>query len=336
MKLWVLDKQGNCLFNYKDSDDNEVCEHCLSSVPEEKCARARYSIHKTTELNQFRFCFDKHMPGKQARFNAKLIMRGYSDVFRVTNALQEDIRSLEGIVLHNVRKMTAGIGQKIDGIASEELAAKEEDKIAFFEKNIEQKKKQAARELLSIRKSVNQIEFEYNALDSYKKQGSGNDSWFTAHKAHTVVVMTFYMYEREFKENHLHLNTGEYYGEIFVDFSMARSAIGQIFANAIKYCKPDSTVHVKFLEDDGMTKILFEMTSLCFDNSEVPKFTIKGYRGRNSKGIDGQGIGLFAAALMMNQNQGAMRIQSNGSTRFESNGKEYSQNEFELSFKRKK
>src|SRR3990172_5939973 len=94
VKLWVLDKQGNCLFNYKDSADNEVCEHCLSSVPEEKCARARYSIHKTTELNQFRFCFDKHMPGKQARFNAKLIMRGYSDVFRVTNALQEDIRSL--------------------------------------------------------------------------------------------------------------------------------------------------------------------------------------------------------------------------------------------------
>lgn len=335
MKLWVLDKQGNCLFNYKDGNDSEVCERCLTAVLEGECARSRYAIHKSTELNEFRFCFDRSIKGKQARFISKLAVHGYSDVLRVSHALQEDIRSLEGIVLHNVRKLTAGIGQKIDGIASEELAAKEIDKIAFFEKCIDQRKRHVARELLSIRKSINQIEFEYNSLDSYKKQGKGNDSWFTSHKAHTLVVMTYYMYEPEFKERRLHLDTDEYYGEVLVDFSMARSAISQVLSNAIKYCKPDSTVGVKFKDEGLTTHVLIEMTSLYFDNNEVPKFTIKGYRGKNSVGIDGQGLGLFAAALMMSLNQGTLEMRSNESTKFESEGKLYSQNEFELIFRKK-
>ena len=120
---------------------------------------------------------------------------------------------------------------------------------------------------------------------------------------------------------------------LYVDIATARSAISQILSNALKHCKPESVVKVKFAVKDGFTDLMFEMISRYFDNIEKHNFTLNKYRGLNSEGLEGQGIGLYAAQRMMMLNTGALEINSNENTRFESQGVIYSENEFLLKFK---
>jgi signal transduction histidine kinase len=300
-----------------------------------QCNQDRYAYNIQRTDHVFSFCYEKNVPSKQVKFLSKIACRGYEEAFKIQKAVQNDFASFESIALHNVRKLTAAIGQKVDSIASEEDVYKSDDRIGCFRKNIENNVNQTARELLSIRKSVNQIEFEYNAIDAYRSTDVMKDSWFTEHRAHTIVVMTFYMYEQDFREKRIRLDVEKYNGCVNVDFSMARSSISQILNNAVKYCKPQSNITVNFVEDEKFVSIKFEMESLYFTNVESKSFALKGKRGSNSVGIPGDGIGLFTAALMMEHNGGKLIINSNENTRYQSSGKSYSTNEFTLVFQRK-
>ena len=207
-------------------------------------------------------------------------------------------------------------------------------KIKFIEGNIRSHPWEAAREILSIRKSINQIEYEYNAIESFRKQGEkGIESGFTRHKAHTLILTSFYLLEEDFRSKDLRVEISPYQGFVNVDFATARSAISQIFSNAIKFCKPDSQITIGFVEIKDYVNIKFEMVSRYFTNDEKKNFTRKKFRGTNSTGTDGQGLGLFAAQRMMSLNAGTLEINSKEATRFTSQGNNFSQNEFILSFR---
>ncbi len=335
MKFWVKNKDGLCVYSYSDDTDMHICERCMTGNFNGQCSQNRYAYNVQRNEIIYSFCYEKNVPSKQVKFLAKIACRGYEEAFKIQKSLQNDFASFESIALHNVRKLTAAIGQKVDSIASEVEVYKSEDKIGYFKKKIDLNSTQAAKELLSIRKSVNQIEFEYNAIDAYRSTDVMKESWFTEHKAFTIVVMTFYMYEQNFKEKRLWLDVDKYNGYVNVDFSMARSSISQILSNAVKYCKPESRIIVSFVEEEKFVFIKFEMESLYFSNDESKYFALKGKRGANSTGIPGEGIGLFAASLMMQHNGGKLLINSNENTRYQSDGKIYSTNEFTLIFQRK-
>ena len=74
------------------------------------------------------------------------------------------------------------------------------------------------------------------------------------------------------------------------------------------------------------------MTSLYFSNTEASSFGGIGVRGRQTKGISGEGVGLHAVGLFQKMHNGYVLMESNESTKFKSEGKEYSQNAVKLGF----
>ena len=333
MRLWIRDLKGNVVIAYAEKNDDEGCQKCLNEVVLGKCHKKRFANRKIDADKEFVFCHEKNVVSKQASVTSKMVIFGFRKAYQIANSIVTDLTDLETIALHNAKKLTASVGLKIDKIASEEDMSKSVDKISFIEGKLKTSPREAAREILSIKRAVSQIEYEYNALESFRKQGEkGIEIGFTRHKAHTVVLTSFYLLEENFYSNGLRLKIDPYQGYVNIDFGTAKSAISQILSNAIKFCKPSSEIHTRFLEKDGFVLIKFEMISRFFTNDEKKHFTEKKYRGGNSVNTEGQGIGLFAVQRMMSLNAGSLEINSHEGTKFESGGVIYSRNEFTLSF----
>lgn len=333
MRFWTRDKFDNITFYYKDKNDDEACELCIIETVEGRCRRERYAYRKEEQNQLFVFCHDSDTVSKQAKMTSRIAIKGYLDAFKIVDTIKSDLNDMEAIALHNARRYSTGIGLKVNRIAAEDELAASKDKISFIENKIKANPREAAREYLSIIKSINQIDYEYNVLDSYRKQ-KFIESDFTRHKAHTLVLMSFYLFEEDFITKKIFFDIEKTFkGHIYADFATARSAIGQILSNSLKYCKPESNLYVKFKPNGTFLSVSFEMTSRYFSNSEKHKFTIKGYRGNNAKDTDGQGVGLYAAQKMMELNGGTLEMNSHENTAFESQGHRYSQNEFTLTFR---
>jgi len=263
-----------------------------------------------------------------------MVVDGYFRATTVQKSIQNDIKSIESITLHNVKKLNAGIGLKIERHFSDEFLATAKDKIGAIEGILKTDSKGMARELLSIVKSIRQIESEYSLVESLREQHSTNATQsFTRHKAHTVILMSYYMFEEELARKHIHATFASFSGYILVDFAVARSAISQIFSNAVKYCKPDSEIRINFHSDAERTKVIFLMESRFIPQTDIQMLFLRPYRGNNTDGIRGEGIGLFAAYSMMKMNEGEITCTSNESTKYESEGVWYSSNTFTVTFK---
>lgn len=333
MRFWVFDNAGNNIYQYNDDKNDEICERCKEYPSEGLCRNKRYSntIHKND--HKVVFCMDKGMVGKRAKYFIKITLDAYFKASNVQKKIQADITSIEAITLHNVKKLNAGIGLKLGKHIDEKVLAKSPNKIKTIEDIIATKKGDFAREVLSIIKSIRQIESEYALVDSLRGQELIKQD-FTRHRAHTVVLMSYYMFEEELIKKNIHVKFQNFTGYILIDFAMARSAISQIFSNAVKYCKPQSEINVGFTDNSDKTTIQFEMVSRFFTNDEAKSFFLKPLRGANSNGTHGDGIGLFSAYRMMTINGGQIFCQSYEDTKYHSDGIDYSNNEFSLVFKR--
>lgn len=331
MRFWVFDSIGYNVYYYNDDKKFEICERCKDSPSEELCRKNRLCITRNIDNHKVIFCLDKGMVGKHAKYIVKITLDAYSKGSNVQKRTHTDITTIEAITLHNVKKLNAGIGLKLERHINEVALSKSQNKTKTIESIITEKKEEFARDILSIIKSIRQIESEYALAESLRGQATIKQD-LTKHRAHTVVVMSYYMFEEELKKKNIRVILQNFTGDIWVNFAMARSALSQIFSNSVKYCKPHSEINVTFTNDTGKTTIQFEMESRFFTNDEAKSFFLNPIRGLNSNGVPGEGIGLFAAYRMMQMNGGQISCYAHENTKYSSEDIYYSNNLFSLVF----
>ncbi|MEZ5493683.1 MAG: hypothetical protein R3E61_03590 [Pseudomonadales bacterium] len=295
------------------------------------CHKKRYAYRKEKEDNIYIFCHEENSVSKQVKWVSGICVEGYLKAELIAKSFKSDLNDFEAIALHNVRKHTASLGQKIGNIIGEDGLSSAQDKLGHIKNSVKSNINSVAKELLTSRKLLEQMEFDFIMIESLTTKIGLQD--LTAHKAHHLVKMAYYLHEEEILKKH-RVNIATYDGKILCDFGSARSAISQIFSNAIKYCKNNEQINVVFVEDGDFVSICFEMVSLYFSSAEAVNLTQKGYRGINTKNIDGKGIGLYAVSHFMEMNHGYMDISSSEATKFHSGENHYSTNRFVLSFKK--
>lgn len=336
MKMWVKDSMGYVVYSYVEENEENKCEDCLSKFSQGICKNGRYAYGKSSnDLNYF-FCNDERTTAKHAKHLASIFISAHFKISNHNSYLSNRLYNFECIALHNAKKITSDIGLKINRLVSEEELSKSPDKISLIEVRLKSSSKEAARDLWSIMKSLNQIDYEFNSLESYGQLAINKNAIasqeLTRHKAHTLLLMSFYLHEDDFSKNNIKFDISTYSGYVNVDFAVARSAISQILSNAIKYCKPNSRIITEIYSVESNTYFKFKMCSRFFTNTEKIRFTAERYRGKNSAGTKGQGLGLFAASQMMRLNLGGIDINSDESSAHEQDGISYSNNEFVLKF----
>lgn len=275
---------------------------------------------------------NKNTVSKQAKHISKITTKAFTEVVDAARRRSENLNKREKIAYHNAKKMNASIGQKIEKLIPPTNYNKTEDKIETIKKIIKQTPELVAREILSVLKTAEQIETEYNLIEVLNSEKPLLDQDLTSTKVHTLLVQSFYLYEEEFRKNKIHVNIANTDLTIKVDYGVVKSAFGQIFINAVKYCKSDSKIHVETKVINDYVEIIFNMTSLYFDEEEAIKLTEYGARGKQTEGIEGEGIGLYAVSKFMRMHRGYLKMSSNQATCLKSGNKTYSENIFILGF----
>lgn len=333
MRFWI--KCNNRVdFEYRDDLDNEICERCLAEDIRGKCQKSRYAIRSNKNDSEFIFCFDKNVVSKQAKHISKITIEAFPTITKAAKERNRDLNKIQTIAYHNAKKMNASIGMKIDKFIPIEEYSREENKINVIKSVIQSSPELVAREILGVRKTVEQIEAEYNLIEVLDLSEPFSESDLTLIRAHKLLVLGYYFYQEEFRKKRIFVKISETDLAIQVDYGVAKSAIGQIFNNALKYCKPETTLYVNVNDVNNYIELQFQMTSLYFGEAEGSKFTELGIRGVQASDIAGEGVGLYAVYHFMRMHNGYFRLNSNSNTGFKSGDKTYSENTFSLGFKK--
>ena len=331
MRFWIKFNE-RVEFEYRDDDDKEVCERCLNEMIIGKCPKSRYAVRNNKNDANYIYCHDQKTVAKQAKHISKITTEAFSTITKAARKRSRDMNEIQTISYHNAKKMNASIGQKIDKIVSFDSYARKENKIDIIKAEILNSPEFVAREIFSVRKTVEQIEAEYNLIEILELSEPFSENDLTLVKVHKLLVLGFYFYQEEFFKKKVYVNIADTDLAVKVDYGVAKSAISPIFNNAVKYCKPNSNVHVNVKYSGDYIDIEFSMTSLYFDTEETKELTRLGVRGRQSENIIGEGIGLYAVSNFMRMHKGYYRMVSNESTCFSSGDKIYSDNILTLDF----
>jgi len=342
MRFYCIDTDtGNQVFHYIDKGEEKVCDNCIEITYElektQACKKNRYFASKLTDDNKYMFCFC--LKGIKTKKQAKPIIKQTINAFINSREVAINISAMRltanDLAIHNTKNLHAEINNKLLSLFNEEQLSEQVDKISFIEKAMLQDPRKFAREILSVLKSTSQIMHEYNIIDFVAPSTRLQRADFGYHRAHTLCVMCFYLYELEFKEKKIKVTHGQSIDNIYINWGTARTAVSQIFDNCLKYCKPDSDLKIDFIKKKYRhLEIVFEMTSLYFSAEEATKLTLPNYRSKYAKTLsEGKGAGMAIVQRMMQLNEGALVCQSFEKKKYYSGETPYSTNRFILSFR---
>jgi light-regulated signal transduction histidine kinase (bacteriophytochrome) len=336
MRFWSLD-DDSIILDYKDDNHDELCERCLSENIKGICHRGRYANRVEAGASKLIFCHDKNTTAKQAKYIAKLTVTSLNKLVKIAKDVSSSLNEVEAIAYHNAKKMNASIGQKVDQIIDLETLNSTNDKLGLIKDLIENEPEKVARNVMFIRKTVQQIESEYNLIDSNNIDELLDDSQLTSVKIHKLLVGACYFYREECDAVGVKVFVSPTDAEVKVDYGIAKSAFGQVFSNISKYAKPHSKIQVNTRHLENFIDVCFEMESLYFEPAEVEsmgRLNVRGVRAikANRYSKSSSGIGLYAIRKFMHMHGGYYKMVSDKSTQYKSSGLRYSSNRISLGF----
>ena len=83
-----------------------------------------------------------------------------------------------------------------------------------------------------------------------------------------------------------------------------------ILENAVKYTKPGGTIRIAVHSFELYTEILFADSGCGIRKEEIPCIFGRFYRGKDAKGVEGSGIGLYLSNLILEKEKGYMTVRS--------------------------
>lgn len=338
-------KTKSNIYSYKDINDQNTCEKCFlnnNHFHENNglCNKGNYYLNVRDNKNNyfFIFCFDKLKVKKKAKLHARILMDIFIQGIEITQHKNNQRLDNVDFAIHNTKNILAQVNSKIFKLVNEKELSKSKNKIDYIKKLLMDNVDIFAKELLSVLKSLTQMDMEYELINYLKPGINLKKSEFSTHKIHHLLVLTYYLYEEEFKEKDIHFNIQHTDEKIFVNFNTIKTGITQILDNALKYCYKGKPINVKInIINDDFIDISFEMLSVFVGQDEINKIIIEGERGVYAEKIapTGKGLGLGVIQKMVSLNKGKFTFEFNEKTRFYSGEIPYSENKFNIQLLRK-
>ena len=120
------------------------------------------------------------------------------------------------------------------------------------------------------------------------------------------------MFYDEFKKKSIIIRVEEWRKASLIDYNTFLMATYYIIENALKYCRDNSCIDVKFVVAKKELKISFEMTSLFIEHEDEKRLFEEGYSGHYAikNNLNGHGIGMFNASKLIELNEGTMCVEA--------------------------
>lgn len=325
--------KNEILYKYSDEDDKSI-DDLLPSIFSEGYNKDKgyYIKALIDETNILYFCFKRVKGKNEAKFKVKMAIEFYRDTFGDISIHKRLEEKTAEVALHNTKNINAQIFSKISNLVNHDKLIRQPDKIEYLLNKINREPIKFAREILNIIRSMEHIQVEYNIIDYLKSKSVITDQDKISIKIHTLIVMSFYIFEQDFKEKGTNFNVNETREKVYINFNTIKTAIIQILDNSIKYVKPKENITVSCERIDNMIHVHFDMTSIFIDDGDMCKLTLPEYRGSYAQQCvkKGSGFGLYIAKKLINLNNGDLIIEKLSPTIIECDDIKYSMNRFTI------
>lgn len=261
-------------------------------------------IIKKDLLGIFYFFFEDITNTKEGRYRSKILAKGISQLFVISDSNQKNLDTIEDTVFHNTKNIIHYLANGIKKLINYDQLLLADNKVEFINTLIKQNSMSFAREVLACNKSLEQISFEYNILDYIKPNTEILESDRTKVKIHSLLVQAFYIYEQSFTDKNIKVSIGKDYSEIRTNFFTMRSAFALIMENCAKYCMSNSDIEIDIDRDRyGNIKIDLSMMSIYNTDYEISEIFLQSKRSEEAmKKESGNGLGLFITKRLLNIN----------------------------------
>ncbi len=261
-------------------------------------------IHRPELLGVFYFFFEDIANTKEGRYRSKILSKGISQLFVISNDTEKNLNNIENTVFHNTKNIIHYLANGIKKLIKYDQLLLAENKVDFINTLISENSLSFAREILACNKSLEQVSFEYNILDYLKPNTEILESDRTRIKIHSLLVQAFYIYESIFSEKNINVNISKNFTVIKTNFFTMRSAFALIMENCAKYCMENSDIEIEIInERSGSIKIDISMMSIFNNDLEISEIFMQNVRSEEAiKKGSGNGLGLFITKRLLNIN----------------------------------
>ena len=233
----------------------------------------------------------------------------YNQLCRIGDCETEEARSK--VLRHNINNYNAKIQDELESIIPQESIAKKDWKetINIIKEDIQDNPETTAFTLFRILKNIKLINAEMNVFDLINSNIEELD--LQKHSIHKVVGITLQPFFLDFIQNSNHINIGNCYEDVLIDYSTFSVVLGHIWDNASKYMGIESELNILFRSDSTSVIIEISMQSLYIEESEAEAVFMKNYSGTwaNKASLNGYGIGMYYAKKLTEMNGGSIVLQ---------------------------
>lgn len=330
---------NDLLFKFSNSDDKHDCINSRTIKNNEgcNCGKDRYFIVKENKSSGhiFAICFDGIKVRKEAKFYAKHTI----DMFLMSNPIidsrHDNYEEMVKASIHNTKNLNAQITSKILSYLKEEALSASNDKVVYIENLVNKNTRAFAREVLSILKISTQISNEYNVIDYLKPNITIYKNEFGYQRVHSLLVISFYQFESEFKDKNIYVNILSTDLTIYINYNTVQTLLTHLFTNALRYALPKSIITIETsVSSNDFILVKFTMRSLYLNDSILKKGRVKGERSDQAKRMyeKGTGMGLGIIDTLAKLNRGNFDYNRVSDTKYDHDGYTYSENFFSLYF----
>jgi len=103
------------------------------------------------------------------------------------------------------------------------------------------------------------------------------------------------------------------------DATLLRQVFGNILSNAVRYSRRPAQVNVSIAREDAVVVVIVEDRGIGIPEPERGLVFERYYRGSNTTGVAGSGVGLYVVKTLVELHKGSVAVQARegGGTRFE-------------------
>lgn len=210
---------------------------------------------------------------------------------------KEQIKTLISDISHQIKTPVAAANTFAELLSDGELSAEERTEY-----------------ITTLQMSLGKLTFLTNSLIKMSRLESGIISLKPEKNSLNEIVLqavkTIYAKAKE-KGILITFECGQSF-EAVLDFNWTAEAISNVIDNAVKYTPQGGFVRLQITEYPSFLRLDISDNGVGIPEEEQAKIFGRFYRGKQSVGIDGVGIGLYLTREIINKQNGYMKVSSDG------------------------
>jgi len=265
-------------------------------------------------------------------------MMCYESIFKQINKCKLEIKENYDTKIKRFKHNIESYGAKIQDELGEYINLPHSDTKNYIEsidtiikKDNAQK---TAKTLLRISKQTNSINRE---IEVYKIMSNDNSyrMYFSKHSIRKLIDLSIQSFFLDFVEKGITIERTDTQEEVSVDYPTFSVVLAHVLDNCVKYCIPDSSIKIRFLNNGEMLEIQLIMTSLFVEPAEKEYLFNDGYSGlwATNLTLKGNGLGMYYAKYLMEKNLGWIEFCAGNKTQ-EKLGVPYAENIVKIGVKK--